>query len=236
MSFDRIAPHYRWMEFVLAGGKLQRCRTAFLGEIGDAENILIVGEGNGRFLLECRGASPQARITCIDASRRMLELARVRLGRGGFTDRDVEFVQADALEWRPPARAYDLIVTHFFLDCFHARQLPEVVGKLARSAALNARWLLADFRVPAGWIAGGRGRLMLWSMYAFFRVIARLPAKRLTHPDPFLAEAGFALEQRRLSEWGLLHSDLWRNTNGLESTRHRHSKRLVERCEGAVHE
>src|SRR5439155_22241467 len=33
MSFDTLAPHYRWMEFILAGKKLQRCRTAFLDEI-----------------------------------------------------------------------------------------------------------------------------------------------------------------------------------------------------------
>ena len=29
-SFDLLAPHYRWMEFVLAGRKLQECRTVFL--------------------------------------------------------------------------------------------------------------------------------------------------------------------------------------------------------------
>ena len=27
MSFDRLAPHYTWMEAVLAGPRLQRCRT-----------------------------------------------------------------------------------------------------------------------------------------------------------------------------------------------------------------
>jgi hypothetical protein len=52
MSFDRLAPHYRWLEWVLAGRKLQRCRTAFLDEIGRADATLLVGEGNGRFLGE----------------------------------------------------------------------------------------------------------------------------------------------------------------------------------------
>lgn len=30
MSFDRIAPHYRWLEAILAGNVLQRARTAWL--------------------------------------------------------------------------------------------------------------------------------------------------------------------------------------------------------------
>ena len=30
MSFDRLAPHYSWMERVLAGRELHKCRTAFL--------------------------------------------------------------------------------------------------------------------------------------------------------------------------------------------------------------
>ena len=46
MSFDLLAPHYRWMEFILAGEKLQRCRTAFLDELPAARNILLVGEEN----------------------------------------------------------------------------------------------------------------------------------------------------------------------------------------------
>ncbi|HXC98086.1 MAG TPA: hypothetical protein VN048_02010, partial [Verrucomicrobiae bacterium] len=32
-DFDLLAPHYRWMEWLLAGPKLHRCRTAFLPAI-----------------------------------------------------------------------------------------------------------------------------------------------------------------------------------------------------------
>ena len=50
MSFDLLAPHYRWMEWVLAGEKLQRCRTAWLEVLPAPARVLILGEGNGRFL------------------------------------------------------------------------------------------------------------------------------------------------------------------------------------------
>src|SRR5947207_3033135 len=53
MSFDLLAPHYRWMEFLLAGEKLHRGRTAFLDLIPPPEKILLAGEGHGRCLVEC---------------------------------------------------------------------------------------------------------------------------------------------------------------------------------------
>ena len=33
MKFDRLAPHYDWMETWLAGERLQRTRTAWLDEL-----------------------------------------------------------------------------------------------------------------------------------------------------------------------------------------------------------
>lgn len=51
MNFDRLAPFYRAMETLAAGGKLQRCRLAFLGEIPIPRRVLLAGEGHGRFLV-----------------------------------------------------------------------------------------------------------------------------------------------------------------------------------------
>src|SRR5687768_4095337 len=79
MSFDRLAPHYRWLEWILAGPKLQRCRTAFLPVITPPRHALLIGEGNGRFLVELLRAHPCVRVLCVDASARMLECARARL-------------------------------------------------------------------------------------------------------------------------------------------------------------
>lgn len=87
MSFDAIAPYYRWLERVTAGPLLQRCRTEFLHELKDARNILLLGEGRGRFLMELLRQNPEAHITCVDASARMLELTRSELVKRGLLDR-----------------------------------------------------------------------------------------------------------------------------------------------------
>lgn len=204
MNFDRIAPHYRWIETLCAGLLLQRCRTAFLGEIGSPRRVLVVGEGNGRFLAELLRTHPAARVTCVDASAEMLRLAAV-----GCDARHVEFIHADITAWTPPPAAFDLIVTHFVLDCFCAEQLVPVIARLAAAAAPGARWLVSDFCEPAAGLAKWRARLIIQSLYFFFRYTARLPATRLTPPDAFLARHGFTLRERRVRDWGLLHSDLW---------------------------
>jgi ubiquinone/menaquinone biosynthesis C-methylase UbiE len=212
MSFEVLAPHYRWMEFLLAGEKLQSCRTAFLNQIAAAQNILIMGEGNGRFLAECRRQLQSARITCVDDSPRMLALAAARLKRFGLSLDQVEFIRADALTWKPPEHSFDLIVTHFFLDCFRTDQLEQLSPALARAATTRAIWLLADFQVPPrGW-PRYRARLIHAIMYAFFRYVTKLPARMLTPPDPFLKDQDFVLRQRRTNDWGLLHSDYWERT------------------------
>ncbi|MEY4483587.1 MAG: hypothetical protein RL693_1039 [Verrucomicrobiota bacterium] len=209
MSFDTLAPVYRWMELISAGDKLQRCREAFLAEVPVPRQILIAGEGHGRSLVACRRQFTEAQITCVDSSQGMLRQAREALRCHGLTEDGVEFIHADLLSWSPPQGRYDLLVTHFFLDCFRADQLEVLVPLLASAAAPHASWLIADFQeAPSGW-RRMRSRIILWMLYRFFRVTTQLPADQLTPADPFLKAAGFQQQRRLETEWGLLKSEWW---------------------------
>jgi ubiquinone/menaquinone biosynthesis C-methylase UbiE len=177
MNFDRLAPFYRAMEALAAGGKLQRCRLAFLGEIPVPRTILLAGEGHGRFLPECLRRFPEAHIVVIDSSRRMLEIAKSRVDPAR-----VEFIHADLLEWSGPSATFDLVVTHFFLDCFTADELPFVIGKLASVAAPEANWLLADFEIAPAGAARWRSRLIVGMLYRFFKIVTGLHASTLIPP------------------------------------------------------
>lgn len=205
MGFDGLAPFYRAMEFLTAGGKLQRSRVAFLDEIPDPAYVLLAGEGHGRFLPECVRRFPQASIVVVDSSAAMLEIAQRRT-----TSERVEFVLADLLEWEAPAEKFDLIVTNFFLDCFPPDELAEVVAKLSELAARKSYWLLADFQVAEGKAAGLRSRVILAMLYTFFRVVCGLKARSLVAPDAEILKAGFSRHRRMTSEWGLLKSEWWR--------------------------
>jgi SAM-dependent methyltransferase len=210
MNFNRLAAHYRWMEILFAGGLMQRCRTTFLTQTKNCRRALLVGEGTGRFLAELLRANPQIQITCVEHSSGMITQARERLRRERLDDSRVQFQQMDALHWIPPAEKFDLIATHFFLDCFRAEQLQRLVPQLAQSASADAIWLLTDFRVPErGW-RRARAILNLMALYVFFKLSTALPANWLTPPDPFLKAAGFELKDRRLANFGFAHADLWR--------------------------
>jgi len=210
MSFDTLAPYYRIMELVTAGGVLQRCRTTFLTETTNSRRALLLGEGPGRFLEELLRTNPRVEVTCVERSSRMIEEARKGLDESELAR--VQFVQADALTWQPPRTKFDLVVTNFFLDCFRREELAKLVAKIAEDATADALWLLADFREPeSGW-RRWRGCAALAMMYVFFRVTTELSASRLTPPDGFLETGGFQLASRRLANFGLIHSDLWART------------------------
>jgi ubiquinone/menaquinone biosynthesis C-methylase UbiE len=209
MSFDLLAPVYRWLEIICAGEKMHRCRTAFLDEIPPPEKILLLGEGHGRALAECRRRFDAAQITCVDASEKMLYQARRQLQRENLDAYRVEWIQADILAWSPPAKTYDLIVTNFFFDCFRPDQLAQMIPRIASGATPDANWLLADFQIPAAGLKRFRARLILRLLYIFFRLTTCLSASSITKPGPFLRNAGFTLHRRRESEWDLLHTDWW---------------------------
>lgn len=208
-GFDRLAPIYPGMERLLAGTRLQRCRTAWIGELAGARHLLVAGVGHGPALAAVLRQHPGLHITCVDASARMLAVARRRARRAGIDLGRLEFVHAALPDWQPPAGKFDAIATHFFLDCFTPEQLGPVVATLARAAAPEVRWIVSDFTLPPRGPARWRALAVHRLMYLFFRITTQLPARRLTPPDPVLAAHGFRLLRRQTHDWGLLQADLW---------------------------
>jgi ubiquinone/menaquinone biosynthesis C-methylase UbiE len=209
MSFDRLAPHYSWMERLLAGDKLHRCRTAFLDEARAARKALLLGEGHGKFLVELRSINSDAEIWCVEESAGMIRAARERLARRGLNESGIHFLQGRAEEIIPDF-SVDLAASHFFLDCFPADTVAKLVGTTSRILSENGVWLLSDFQVPStGW-RKVRARVVLAVAYRFFWIATRLPARSLAAPQPFFRESGLRLDQRKEFNFGLLYAELWR--------------------------
>jgi ubiquinone/menaquinone biosynthesis C-methylase UbiE len=206
VSFDRIASHYRWLETLVFGNQLQEARLAFLRGIESPRRVLIVGEGNGRFLAEFVRAHPGAAVDCVEASARMIELTLRRLKKQSR----VQFIQADIGDLKLVPNSYDLIVTHFFLDCFGKRTLAAVIAKLANSATPHAHWLVADFFEPTTRRRKLRARVLVALMYSFFRVVAGIEARHLVDYRPFLKAHGFVLVGAVQSPNEVIRSEVWR--------------------------
>lgn len=203
MNCDLIAPHYAWIEFAAFGRVLESRRRCYLGELAHARRALVLGDGDGRFLRDLLAINPQVHVDYIDLSAEMLARARSRAG----TDR-VTYHRADALTFTLPARTYDAIATHFFLDCFEPADLAKMVHRIRGAATPNARWVISEFRVPSGALALP-ARACIATMYAFFRVATGLRTRRLTDHRPLLEAAGFYLSSASLRLRGLVSSELW---------------------------
>jgi ubiquinone/menaquinone biosynthesis C-methylase UbiE len=198
MNCDSIARWYGWIEYAAFGNALQRRRTAFLADIADARLVLVLGDGDGRFLSRLVNQNAPAQIDYIDLSGRMLELAQARAG----TER-VTYHQADALEIALPERGYDLIVTHFFLDCFDEDKAEVLVDRVALAACPRASWLVSEFR-RTWWSPP-----LLAGLYFFFRMTTGLKTRRLVDHHPLLRRHGFRMVRGESAWQGLLASELW---------------------------
>jgi SAM-dependent methyltransferase len=212
MSFDALAPHYRRMSRLFGGGLMQRSRAAFIAQTRHCRRALLAGEGPGQFLAALLAVNGQVRVTCVEGSARMIEQARAHLARRRLNCGQVSFVQQDALQWSQRPGEFDLVATHYFLDCFRPDQLAGLVPRLADAATPSATWLLADFCVPTDGWRRWRAEFILGLLFRFFRLTTDLAASRLTPPDDYLRAVGFGLVARREWSLGLVHSDLWQRT------------------------
>jgi SAM-dependent methyltransferase len=145
-------------------------------------------------------------IDYVDLSLKMLEFAKGRAG----TDR-VTYHQADALTIPLPTATYDLIVTHFFLDCLDEAEMVALVEKIARAASPRARWIVSEFRDRSAWT-----HAIVSVLYFFFRITAGLRTRKLIDHHKIFVRQGLCLLRDETSVGGLLASELW--TIGLDES------------------
>lgn len=167
-------------------------------------NVLMVGEGPGRFLREFRRKYPEARITVVEGSARMVEIARRRMPEGDQT----LFIHSMISDWDTDER-FDLIVTNFLLDCLSAAEVEEIVKKLAYTTTSGAEWWIAEFDVPDSIFGKWRSRLIIKLLYGFFEWVAGVKAKNIHSPAEALHKEGFILAARQTFSWGLLKGERW---------------------------
>ena len=208
MNCDRIARWYQLLEHIAFGRALEQRRREYMDEVADAGRVLILGDGDGRFTAEFLRRSAAIQIDSVDLSARMLDIAQERIRACELSPVRVRFHQGDVRTTDLPVK-YDLIVSHFFLDCFTRDELPALVARIAQAACPQARWLISEFHVPSvgmwRWVAAA----LINMMYLFFRVVTGLQTNRLPDYAASLTDQGFRRIQHRSAWHGFLVSEVW---------------------------
>ena len=206
-NFDGVASIYLFLETITFGNQLQKCRTSMISHLTNSKQVLVLGEGNGRFLEAFCKANPLAELLVIDESPRMLDLAKRRIANANPPiNNQIEFRCANVFEILPLSGTFDLIVCNFFLDCFTSSEIGHLLGLFRQMLLESGSLVVGDFRKPHSIF----GKFILKIMHVFFKKTAGISATELTDLHAMLLESSFQKTVEKKLFFGFLNSSIWK--------------------------
>ena len=199
--FDRIANFYDPLKQFVFGRAIHDSEICFLDSIKPEARVLILGGGSGKMLRVLLENNAACTVWYIEASARMLELARRTTAN--HTSR-VLFIHGTENSLRSDIQ-FDVIITNFFLDLFPERKILEITGIINRHLGNNGHWIITDF------VNGGKWwqRVLLSAMYGFFKIACAIDTHRLPFWQRVVNDYGFREKQSRMFYAGFIKASLW---------------------------
>jgi tRNA (cmo5U34)-methyltransferase len=180
--YDSIAAVYDRLAKMMFGNQIIISQLHFLTSVPDGSSVLILGGGTGLIAKELLKIRPGCRIAFIDASAKMISIAKMNNVSALTNIRFVHGTEDDI-----PPDHYDVVITNFFLDLFSPGELDFVLQKIKRRLTLSAIWLVADFQKPKTlW-----QKFVLAFMYRFFGLVTRLKNRELPMLFEQIEKIGF---------------------------------------------
>ncbi len=190
-EYSKLAPHYdrRWSFYIEATIRETLSRL----ELQPGERLLDVGCGTGVLLATLSAAVPDAKLSGVDPSREMLEVARGRLGEA------VLLTQSHAESLPFSDRAFDVVVS---TNAFHYFRNPlGALEGMARVLGPNGRLVITDWcdDYLACWLCDRWLRIF---DRAHFRTYGQSRCRQLVEEAGF---AGVRVERYKINWlWGLM--------------------------------
>lgn len=181
-GFDRLAPMYDKLAGLVFGKEIKRAQRRFLDEVAPLSRVLILGGGTGWLLAELVSAKPDCKVTYIDASKKMIDMAYKQIPT---YRQNVEFIHGTERDI-PAASTYDVVITHFYLDLFNENSCREVCALVRTHCRPGSLWLACDFINRVWWHC-----VMLKIMYIFFRSVTGLRTRNLPDWRTQISDVGF---------------------------------------------
>jgi tRNA (cmo5U34)-methyltransferase len=204
-QFDLVARFYPALEQCVFGSRLTRARLAFFDAVVQRERVLLAGEGNGRFLTLLLARKNKGCIKVVEKSAVMICLAKARIRKVGKASCDLEFIESDVREY-DAANKFDCVVTHFLLDAFNPPGQQSVIRKITELTTPSGTWINVDF-LPARTLRGG---ILMWTQYAFFRLVSKLEASHCCDASAAAAAAGWTVVETISYLGGLVVATHWK--------------------------
>jgi ubiquinone/menaquinone biosynthesis C-methylase UbiE len=175
-NYDNVAGFYDRLSRLIFGNSIIDAQVCLLPFIPADSHILIIGGGTGWILEKIAERHPHGlNIDYVESSSKMIVLSQKRYAQGNV----VHFIH-QPIEDFSLSKKYEVIITPFLFDNFSADLIDQVFPKLDESLDLGGLWLFADFTNNSGW-----QKLLLRSMYLFFRITGSVFTHELVPMEPY---------------------------------------------------
>lgn len=176
----------------------------------DANEVLLLGDGDGRFSTHLLGKFKGIKITSIDASESMLKAAGIRRLKAGIRDEQITSIKEDFLLWSGAGPIFDAIVAQFFFDSFNEEEMEIIAVKIQELLKPSGFLLVSEFAIPErqGW-PRVRAQMTLWFLYKVFRILTGLKTQTLVDYETSLIRAGFRVVRKMQRMQGGLKTEIY---------------------------
>jgi SAM-dependent methyltransferase len=197
------------MEFLTFGSALHRRRCQFLSQTDSHRAVLIIGDGDGRFTADFLHCNQTAAVDSVECSQSMSRLAAARIARLPGGPLRVRQIQQD-IRTAPLSGPYDLVITHFFLDCFTTEELEELIPRITAHLQPGGRWVISEFKIPSCGLRRQFGKLLVKALYFSFAMLTGLKTRQLPNYEHILESNGFSRTESQTGLAGMLVSEMWK--------------------------
>ena len=204
-NYDIIAPYYDRLSRIVFGSKLKDAQLYLIEQIQPGSSILIVGGGDG-WVLEAisRHCSHGLSITYIDSSEVMIALAKARDADSNV----VNLITAKVEDITLP-KMYDNVFTAFLFDNFPQDLCDRIFCKIAGNLKPGGLWLFVDFVNANNWVH----RLLLKSMFVFFRLLCGVESGKLPDMDAFFSKEKYICKGTEYWMSGFIKAQVFEKLN-----------------------
>ena len=174
-----------------------RKRALTLAQIKDGESILEVALGTGLTFLEILKRNPSGLNHGIDLTPAMLEKARAKAEKSGYTNYSIEVGDAYSLQF--PDDHFDVLMNNYMFDLLPEDDFAVVLAEFKRVLKSGGRIVLINmtkgerfyqrfweliYRINPSWLGGCRGVLLTEALKQNgFQIIRRETVSQLGFPS-----------------------------------------------------
>lgn len=194
-GFDRLAPFYDFVVWVVFGKRLSRFADAAISSLHHSKNCLIVGGGSGEIIRQCFEQAISEQYFYAELSAKMIQRAKSR-----FMDEELSKIKFGN-DWESliGSQKLDLVIFPFVLDCLTQTNVEKFIKALRPKLDSNAQILIIDFHElkANGSFTRNLKNAFISLLYFFFRFATGIEAKSLPNINRVMIDNAFQVTESK---------------------------------------